>query len=61
VNAVLQTFKSVLRSKISRNGLTEMTVEIIMSDENTQFTEKLTAIPHVHSVSLVTYSGEFAQ
>ena len=61
VNAVLQTFKSVLRSKISRNGLTEMTVEIIMSDENTQFTEKLTAIPQVHSVSLVTYSGEFAQ
>ena len=32
VNAVLQTFKSVLRSKIYRNGLTEMTVEIIMSD-----------------------------
>lgn len=61
VNAVLQTFKSVLRSKISRNGLTEMTVEIIMSDENTQFTEKLTAIQQVHSVSLVTYSGEFAQ
>ena len=61
VNAVLQTFKSVLRSKISRNGLTEMTVEIIMSDENTQFTEKLTAIPQVHSMSLVTYSGEFAQ
>lgn len=61
VNAVLQTFKSVLRSKISRNGLTEMTVEITMSDENTQFTEKLTAIPQVHSVSLVTYSGEFAQ
>lgn len=61
VNAVLQMFKSVLRSKISRNGLTEMTVEIIMSDENTQFTEKLTAIPQVHSVSLVTYSGEFAQ
>ena len=61
VNAVLQTFKSVLRSKISRNGLTEMTVEIIMNDENTQFTEKLTAIPQVHSVSLVTYSGEFAQ
>lgn len=61
VNAVLQTFKSVLRSKISRNGLTEMTVEINMSDENTQFTEKLTAIPQVHSVSLVTYSGEFAQ
>ena len=61
VNAVLQTFKSVLRSKISRNGLTEMTVEIIMSDENTQFTENLTAIPQVHSVSLVTYSGEFAQ
>ena len=61
VNAVLQTFKSVLRSKISRNGLTEMTVEIIMSDENTQFTEKLTAIPQVHSVSPVTYSGEFAQ
>lgn len=61
VNAVLQTFKSVLRSKISRNGLTEMTVEIIMSDGNTQFTEKLTAIPQVHSVSLVTYSGEFAQ
>lgn len=61
VNAVLQMFKSVLRSKISRNGLTEMTVEINMSDENTQFTEKLTAIPQVHSVSLVTYSGEFAQ
>ena len=61
VNAVLQTFKSVLRSKISRNGLTEMTVEIIMSDENTQFTEKLTAIPQVHSVSSVTYSGEVAQ
>jgi hypothetical protein len=61
VNAILQTFNSILRSKISRNGLTEMTVEIIMSDENTQFTEKLTAIEKVHSVSLVTYSGEFAQ
>lgn len=61
VNAILQTFNSILRSKISRNGLTEMTVEIIMSDENTQFTEKLTAIENVHSVSLVTYSGEFAQ
>lgn len=61
VNAILQTFNSILRSKISRNGLTEMTVEIIMNDENTQFTEKLTAIENVHSVSLVTYSGEFAQ
>ena len=61
VNAVLQTFKSVLRSKISRNGLTEMTVEIIMSDENTQFTEKLTAIPQVQSVWPVAYSGEYAQ
>ena len=61
VNAILQTFNSILRSKISRNGLTEMTVEIIMSDENTQFTDKLTAIENVHSVSLVTYSGEFAQ
>jgi hypothetical protein len=61
INAILQTFNSILRSKISRNGLTEMTVEIIMSDENTQFTEKLTAIENVHSVSLVTYSGEFAQ
>lgn len=30
-------------------------------NENTQFTEKLTAIENVHSVSLVTYSGEFAQ
>lgn len=61
VNAVLSNFKSVLRSKISKNGHSEMTVELTLNDENTQFTEKLTAIEHVHSVSLVTYSGEFAQ
>ena len=46
VNAVLQTFKSVLRSKISRNGLTEMTVEIIMSDENKNTFEKRECTTH---------------
>ena len=61
VNAILNPFKSTLRSKISKNGLTELTVEISMNTENTQFTEKLTKIPNVHSVSLVSYSGEFAQ
>lgn len=61
VNAVLQTFPYVLRSKISRNGHTEMTVEVTMKDENTQFTERITQIGGVGSVSMVSYSGEFAQ
>lgn len=61
VNAVLATFKYVLRSKLSKNGRTEMTVELRLKDDNTQFTEKLTAIDKVHTVSIITYSGEFAQ
>lgn len=61
VNKVLSTFPYVLRSKISKNNRTEMTVEMTLHDENTQFTERLTGVSGVHSVSIVAYSGEFAQ
>ena len=61
VNTILSTFRYTLRSKISKDRKTEMTVEITLKDENTQFTQKLTPIKGVYSVSMISYSGEFAQ
>lgn len=60
-NAVLAKFNYILRSKVSKKGHTEMTVEVHLKDQNTQFTDRISEIVGVDSVSIVSYNGDFAQ
>lgn len=50
-----------LKSKTIRNGMTEITVEIRLVDDNTSFMNLIHDIPGVHSCSLVNYTGDYAQ
>lgn len=50
-----------LKSKTIRNGMTEITVEIRLVDDNTSFMNLINEISGVHSCSLVNYTGDYAQ
>lgn len=50
-----------LKSKTVRKDYTEMTVEIKLRDNNTAFVNELGELEGVHDVSLVNYTGDYAQ
>ena len=59
--ALLQTLvqRYVLKTKsVSQSG-TELTAEIRLKDQNTEFVQKLYAIDGVKSAVLVSYNGEY--
>ena len=50
-----------LKSKTVRKGYTELTVEMRLRDDNTSFVTEISAIDGVEDVSLINYSGDYAQ
>lgn len=61
VSAELGKLKYVLRSKISRGGTTEMTVELKLKTESPEISNAVKNIEGVNSVSMISYNGDFAQ
>ncbi|WP_391572647.1 DUF4956 domain-containing protein [Cohnella sp.] len=57
----LAKLKTKLKSKTVRKGFTELTVEISLRDDNTAFVQKISEISGVNDVSLVNYTGDYAQ
>lgn len=51
---------AVLKSKIIRHDVTELTLEVILKVDNTSFVNKLSSIEGVEDVSLVQYKGDYA-
>lgn len=61
INKALEKIKHVMRSKITKHDVTEMTVELHLKDSNTSAADSISDIAGVTSVSVVTYNGDFAQ
>ncbi|MBM7642962.1 DUF4956 domain-containing protein [Streptococcus loxodontisalivarius] len=60
--AILQSFgkmKYFVKSKTSRKGQTEISVEVFCKDENLGFTDKIQALEGVDDVTLIQYNGEY--
>lgn len=61
LRAVFAKLNTKLKSKTVRNGMTEITVEIRLVNDNTSFMNTINDIDGVHSCSLVNYTGDYAQ
>lgn len=61
VRVKLRKMQCKLKSKTVRKNFTEITVEIRLRDDNTSFMNELNAIEGVLDVSLVNYTGDYAQ
>ena len=57
----LRKLNTKLKSKTVRKGYTELTVEITLRDDNTNFVHVISEIDGVSDVSLVNYTGDYAQ
>ena len=51
--------RSVLKSKIVRKGAVELTYELRLKSDNTQFINAISDLPDITSAVLVTYNGEY--
>ena len=56
----LGKLKYSLKSKIVRNDITELTVEVKIKGDNTAFVHKLSEVNGVKDVSLINYNGDYA-
>ncbi|MDO3411576.1 DUF4956 domain-containing protein [Saccharibacillus sp. CPCC 101409] len=61
VRARLQKMTYTLKSKTVRKDYVEMTVELRLRDDNTAFVHELSALDGVTDVSLLNYTGDYAQ
>ena len=59
IRRALGNYKTKLRSKIVKNGITEMTVEVYLKVENVNLTNQLSVLEGVHDVTLVQYRGNY--
>ncbi|WP_284641345.1 DUF4956 domain-containing protein [Paenibacillus silviterrae] len=50
-----------LKSKTVRKDFTELTIELRLKDENTAFVNEISHIDGVQDVSLINYTGDYAQ
>ncbi|MFC0393396.1 DUF4956 domain-containing protein [Paenibacillus mendelii] len=57
----LRKLDSRLKSKTVRKDFTEVTVEVMLRDDNTSFVHTISNIEGVHDASLVNYTGDYAQ
>ncbi|MFD0962091.1 DUF4956 domain-containing protein [Paenibacillus chungangensis] len=57
----LRKLDGKLKSKTVRKGFTELTIEIMLRDDNTAFVNKLSTMEGVQDVSLINYTGDYAQ
>lgn len=55
----LGDYKYRLRSKIVKDQVTELTVELRLKVENVNLTEALSSLPGIHNVTLVQYRGTY--
>lgn len=55
----LRGCKSRVRSKILRGGTAELTMEVIMKNENTNLADLISAVEGVQDVTLVQYRGTY--
>lgn len=59
VRRLLRIYKARVRSKVVRGERAELTVEILMKDDNLSLTNTLTEIEGVGDVTLVQYRGSY--
>ncbi len=59
VRRVLHNYKAKVRSKIVRGETTELTVEVLMRDDNLSLPNTLSALEGVNDVTLVQYRGSY--
>ena len=59
IRRVLHNYKAKVRSKIVRGETTELTVEVLMRDENLSLPNPLSALEGVNDVTLVQYRGSY--
>ena len=59
IRRVLHNYKAKVRSKIVRGETTELTVEVLMRDENLSLPNTLSALEGVNDVTLVQYRGSY--
>lgn len=59
IRRALGNYKTKLRSKIVKNRITEMTVEVYLKVENVNLTNQLSVLEGVHDVTLVQYRGNY--
>lgn len=57
----LRKLQSRLKSKTVRKEFTEITVEVSIRDDNTAFVNEINDIEGVEDVSLINYTGDYAQ
>ena len=59
IRRVLHNYKAKVRSKIVRGETMELTVEVLMRDENLSLPNTLSALEGVNDVTLVQYRGSY--
>lgn len=59
VRRQLHGLKSKLRSKITKNGMTEVTAELNLKTDNYTLTDRFSQLPGVKDVTLVQYRGSY--
>lgn len=59
VRRKMADYKGKLRSKIVKNNITELTMELHLKVENVNLTETLSSLEGVHDVTLVQYRGTY--
>ena len=59
IRRVLHNYKAKVRSKIVRGETTELTVEVLMRDDNLSPPNTLSALEGVNDVTLVQYRGSY--
>lgn len=59
IHRLLTPYKTRIRSKIVRGSQTELTMEILMKNENMNITDAVSAVQGVNDVTLVQYRGSY--
>lgn len=59
VRRTLHPFRSKVRSKVVRGDATELTVELLLKDDNLNLVNTLSSIEGVNDVTLVQYRGSY--
>lgn len=59
IRRALKDVKSKLRSKVVKNGVTELTAELHLKTDNFNITDRLSGMKGVHDVTLVQYRGTY--
>lgn len=57
----LRKLDTKLKSKTVRRDFTELTLEVMLRDDNTAFVNKISEIEGVQDASLINYTGDYAQ